>query len=137
MHDLQLRQIHAQYANMMLEKTAPEATALEEAKKKYILDNMNVDVPDQFKERYADLILEHLDVISQHKHDIGRCKTMLHDISRNEPIYIKQFMIPNAHQDEGANHVKQWLKIGIVQPTKSKYSKCPKTEHSVWQTEWK
>ena len=124
MHGLQMRQLNAQYVNTVLEQTAPEATALGEAKKKYILDNMNIDVPEEYKERYAELILKHHDVISQHKHDLGRCKTMLHDISlkSNEPIYVKQFKIPDAHQEEVANHVKQWLKLGVVQPTRSKFN---------------
>ena len=85
---------------------------------------MNLDVPDEYRERYADLILKHHDVVSQHKHDLGKCKTMLHDIAlkSNEPIYVKQFKIPDAHQEEVANHVKEWLKMGVVQPTRSKYN---------------
>ena len=49
---------------------------------------------------------------------------MLHDISlkSNEPIYIKQFKIPDAHQDKVANHVKQWLNPRVVQPTRSKFN---------------
>ena len=49
---------------------------------------------------------------------------MLHGISlkSNEPIYVKQFKILDAHQDEEANHVKQWVELGVVQPTRSKYN---------------
>ena len=49
---------------------------------------------------------------------------MLHDISlkSNEPIELKQFKNPNAHQDEVASHVKQWLKQGVVQPTRNKFN---------------
>ena len=106
-----MRQLNGQYINIVLEQTAPEATALGEAKKKYILENMNIDVREEFKERYADLILKHHYMISQHKHKLDRCKTMFYDIilRSNEPIYIKQFKIQDAHQKEVANHVKQWL----------------------------
>ena len=49
---------------------------------------------------------------------------MLHDISlkSNEPINVKQLKISDADQDIVANHVKQWLKLGAVQPTRSKYN---------------
>jgi hypothetical protein len=69
---------------------APEGTALGEAKKVFIWENMNVTVPDEYKNRYAELILKHHDVVSQNKHDLGRCETMLHDIclKSNEPIYV-------------------------------------------------
>ena len=51
MHGRQMRQFTVQYVNTVLEQTAPVATALGEAKNKYILDNMNVDVPEEYKER--------------------------------------------------------------------------------------
>ena len=88
--DLQIRQLNPVYVNTVLEETAPAATALGEAKKRFILEKMNLDVPEEYRERYAELLLKHHDVISQHKHDLGRCKTMLHDIclKSNEPIYV-------------------------------------------------
>jgi hypothetical protein len=75
----------------------------------FILENMNVTVPDEHKDRYAELILKHHDVICRNKHDLGSCKTMLHHIclKNNEPIYMKHLKIPEAHQEEVANQVKE------------------------------
>jgi hypothetical protein len=70
---------------------------------------MNVTVPDEYKDRYPELILKHQDVIIRNKHDLGRGKTMLHDIclKSNELIYVKQFKIPEAYQEEVINQVKK------------------------------
>jgi hypothetical protein len=107
---LQVRQLNADYVNLVLEQTAPEATALGEAKKAFILENINVTVPDEYNDRYAELILKHHYVISRDKLNLGRCKTILHDICQKskEPIYVKQFKSPRAHQEEVANQVKEW-----------------------------
>ena len=35
-------------------------------------------------------------------------------------IYLNQS--PDAHQVEVANHVKQWLKLEVVQPTQSNFN---------------
>jgi hypothetical protein len=37
-------------------------------------------------------------------------------------IYVNQFKIPEAHQEEVAYHMKERLKLGVVQPTTSKYN---------------
>jgi hypothetical protein len=110
--------------NSVLKQTALESTVLRESKKAIILENMNETVPEEYKDRYAELYLKHNDVISQNKHGIGRCTMMLHDIclKSNEPIYIKQFKISEAHQQEVANHVKECLKLGAVQPALIKYN---------------
>ncbi len=39
-----------------------------------------------------------------------------------EPIYIKQFKIPDAHRKEVKRHVLEWLKLGVIQPDRSRYS---------------
>jgi hypothetical protein len=49
-------------------------------KKVIIMENMNVTASDEYKDRYAKLILKHHDVISQNKHDPSRCKAILNDI---------------------------------------------------------
>ena len=36
---------------------------------------------------------------------------------------MSQFMsIPDAHHDEVKKHVTEWLKMGVVQPARSKYN---------------
>jgi hypothetical protein len=113
---LQVRQLNAEYMNLELQQTVPEATPLGEAKKVFILEITSVTVPDDCNNRYAELFLKHHDGVSQCKHDLSRCKMMLHDIclKSNEPIYVKQFMIPNADQQEVAYYMKEWFKLRVV-----------------------
>ena len=59
------------------------------------------------------LPLKHHMADSQNKMDLGRTKTLLHDIKLRdlEPVYVKhkQFKIPDAHQQEVEQNVAQWL----------------------------
>jgi hypothetical protein len=48
----------------------------------------------------------------------------MHEISLKtaEPIYVKQFKIPGAHQKEVEQHILKLLKLGVMQPAKSRYT---------------
>jgi hypothetical protein len=48
----------------------------------------------------------------------------MHEIAlkTTEPIYVKQFKIPDAHRQEVEKHVLEWLKIGVIQPAHSRYN---------------
>ena len=87
---------------------------------------MNLDVPEPYKERFVKLLLKHHKAFSANKYHLGRATTLLHEIELKtpEPVYIKQFKIPDAHREEVEKHVAKWLKLGVVQPTRSKYN-CP------------
>ncbi len=62
--------------------------------------------------------------ISKHKYDLGQTETLMHDISlkSEEPVYAKQFKIQDAHREKVKKHVTDWLKLGVVQPTRSKFN---------------
>jgi len=49
---------------------------------------------------------------------------LLHDneLKSKEPIFVKQFRIPNAYQDKVEKHVQEWLKLGVVEPAWSKFN---------------
>ena len=40
----------------------------------------------------------------------------MHEIAlkTNEPIYVKQFKIPEAHGEDIEKHIAEWLKLGVV-----------------------
>ena len=40
----------------------------------------------------------------------------------DEPIFVKQFKIPDAHMKEVEKHVVKWLKLGVIEPARSKYN---------------
>ncbi len=48
----------------------------------------------------------------------------MHEIALKtaEPIYVKQFKIPDAHRKEVEKHVLEWLKLGVIQPAHSHYN---------------
>jgi hypothetical protein len=91
---------------------------------KFIKENANLNVPIEYKEQYMKLLIEHHDVFSDNKYDLGRATTLMHDIELTDttPIYVKQFKIPEAHQKEVETHVLEWLKLGVLQPARSKFN---------------
>ena len=97
---------------------------ISEEKKKYILDNAKLNVPEEFKQRYLDLLLKHHTVVSNNKYDLGKCTTSMMDIElkSQEPIYIKQFRIPEAQRQSVQDYVEELLKLGVVRPSKSKFN---------------
>jgi hypothetical protein len=94
-------------------------------KRAFIYENANVDnVPVEYQERYLNLMCKYHSVFSEEKNDIGRSDLIQHEIhlKSNEPIYVKQFKIPDTHREYLESQVKEWLKMGIVQPTRSRFN---------------
>ena len=58
------------------------------------------------------------------KNEIGFCNTFLHKLfmKTDEPVYVKQFKIPEAHHHYLQDQVKEWLRLGIIQPSRSRYN---------------
>ena len=56
-----------------------------------IQDRANLNVPDQFKEQYLQLLQKHQKVISPSKTDLGRCKTYKRRLylKDDQPLYHK------------------------------------------------
>jgi hypothetical protein len=52
------------------------------------------------------VLLANHNIISTDKFDLGKTNTLLHEISlkTKEPAYIKQFKIPDMHNQEGEKH---------------------------------
>ncbi len=69
------------------------------AKRPFILKTIHLNVPEQFSEQYLKIILKNHEAVSQDKFDLGRTDTLMHEIAlkTEEPIYAKQFKIPDAH----------------------------------------
>ena len=123
--DDELRQLNPDFISS-LARHQPTTTPLSPEKKKFILEKMNLDVPPEYRDRFVQLMLKHHEVFSATKYDLGRAKTLMHEIAlkTEEPVYIKQFKIPDAHREEVEKHVAEWLKLGVIQPTRSKFN-CP------------
>jgi hypothetical protein len=61
----------------------------------------NHEVPIEYRERYRTLLAKHRNIFSLSKSDLGFCDTVLHKLfmKMEEPVYVKQFKIPKAHQN--------------------------------------
>jgi len=103
--------------------TRPMRRATEEDKR-FLKNNEKILVPKTFAKRYESLLETCHEVFSRNKSDLGKSDLIVHDISlkTKEPVYVKQFKIPDAHMKEVENHVKEWLKLGVVEPCRSKYN---------------
>jgi transposase InsO family protein len=84
----------------------------------------NLKVPAQYKQKYLDILFKHQDAISINKFDLGRATNFTHKIylKDNNPVYRKQFKIPEAHQTFIEATLDEWLKLGVVKRTNSLYN---------------
>ncbi len=79
-----VRELNVNEMTVNIEQTAlPTPSKITEEKKKYILDNAKLNVPEEFRQRYIDLLLKHHEVVSSSKYDLGKCTTSMHDIKLN------------------------------------------------------
>jgi len=84
----------------------------------------NLEVPSEYKDKYRALLAKHKNVFSLSKSDLGFCDTVLHKLfmKTEEPVYVKQFKIPEAHQSYLQDQIREWLRLGIIQPSRSRYN---------------
>jgi hypothetical protein len=84
----------------------------------------NLQVPDEFKAQYLDLLFKYQEAISIDKYDLGLARNYKHKIHlKNEnPVYRKQFKIPEAHHNFIEQTLEEWLKLGVVRRSDSLYN---------------
>jgi len=97
---------------------------LPEDRRKILLNDININVPPHEKEAYVKLLLENHDVFSKDPGDLGSATNFEHSIMLKDfdPVYRKQFRIPEHHAEALQQQVKEWLKIGIIEPCHSRYN---------------
>ncbi len=83
-----------------------------------------LECPSTYMEDYRVLLAKHRHIFSMNKNEIGFCSTFLHKlfIKTDKPVYVKQFKIPEAHHQYLQDQVKEWLRLGIIQPSRSRYN---------------
>ena len=56
--------------------------------------------------------------------NLGKANHYEHSITlkNKDPLYIKQFKIPDVHRKMLEEQVREWLKLGIIQRSNSKYN---------------
>ena len=58
------------------------------------------------------------------KQDIGFSEEISHKIhmKSEQPVYIKQFRIPDIHEQEIMNHLNEWKKNNVIEECSSPYN---------------
>ncbi len=89
-----------------------------------IAKQCNLQVPEEFKERYLDILFKHQEAISLNKYDLGLVNNYKHWIHlKNENlVYRKQFKIPEAHHNFIKQTLEECLKLGVVRRSDSLYN---------------
>ena len=89
-----------------------------------VIEEQVKHLPPQIRKQYRDLVQLNHDVFSKDKFDLGRTDVMEHKVRlrTEEPIYQKQFRIPQAHREVLLEHLKRWLDLKVVKPCTSHYS---------------
>ncbi len=70
----------------------------------------------QILRKYVDILFKHLEAISIDKYNLGLAKNYKHKIhlKNEDPVYRKQFKIPEAHHQFMKQTLEEWLKLGVV-----------------------
>ncbi len=84
----------------------------------------HLNVPQEFKNKYINILYKHQQAISVNKYDLGLATNFKHKIhlKDNNPVYRKQFKIPEAHQNFIEQSLDEWLKLGVVKRANSLYN---------------
>jgi len=104
-------------------KDTPLPKPLDPKLKGKFLSKIKLGVPPSEKAEYEDLFARNHDVFSHNKEDLGMANNFEHiKLKNKEPIYKKQFRIPEAHQQALHSKIEEWQKIGIIEPCFSRYN---------------
>jgi len=89
-----------------------------------IATNSHLNVPNECKQKYIDILYKHQKAISVNKYDLGLATNFKHKIclKDNNLVYQKQFKIPEAHQNFIEQSLEEWLKLGVVKHSISLYN---------------
>ncbi|PCJ23617.1 MAG: hypothetical protein COA94_08140, partial [Rickettsiales bacterium] len=81
-------------------------------------------IPQQYRQRYTALLSKYSDIISESPHDLGHCAAVVHDIKlrSDEPVYTKQYTLPEQEMRFIKDNVKDWLRTGVIERSTSKFN---------------
>ncbi len=88
------------------------------------IDNAVKHLPDSTQKMLKTVLWRYAGALSKDKFDLGLSDILEHKIHLrdSEPVYHKQFPFSLAHLDEVRSNIDKWLKLGIVEPARSRYN---------------
>jgi Reverse transcriptase (RNA-dependent DNA polymerase)/RNase H-like domain found in reverse transcriptase len=92
--------------------------------RKEIEERCHLGAPEPYRSWYIDILVKHQAAISLDKYDLGLAKNFTHRIhlKDDQPIFRKQFNIPEAHTQFIEQSLDKWLKQGVVRQSNSNYN---------------
>jgi hypothetical protein len=86
--------------------------------------DLQLQVPSDQRAAYLQLFTNHHDVLGQASFDAKATTKILHGASLmdEEPVYVEQSKIPNAHHNAIKCQVASWLRQGLIQPAHNKFN---------------
>jgi len=117
-------EVSAVSMDKMLDIKRTRPPPIKDDSRKLFLKLLNLNVPENERGAYEKLLLDNYDVFSKNAEDLGTAPHFEHAIQLKDfdPVYRKQFRIPDEHAAALQNQVKEWLKIGIIEPCHSRYN---------------
>ena len=95
-------------------------------KLQYLKENFNcpMDHSPEVRAKYEQLILQNHDVFAKDKYDLGFSDKVSHKINMKtpQPVYVKQFRIPDAYEEVILAHVAEWQKQSVIEECSSRYN---------------
>ena len=115
-----------QHVNSVFEtiNTMASQKSLHSFTKEQIEQKANINVPPEYRAQYVELLYKHRTALSMSNRDLGRAKNFFHRIhlKNRNPVYRKQYKIPDAHSKFISDSIDDWLKLGIVRRSASMYN---------------
>ena len=104
--------------------TKQKATAEKQAYLEEIIRGQTENLDKDTRESYVNLVLQNHDVFSADKFDLGLTTMAEHTITLRdeEPVYVKQYRLAERDRSVLISHLRNWLKLGVVSPCRSKYN---------------
>jgi hypothetical protein len=92
--------------------------------RKEIEDKCHLGAPELYRSQYIDTLFKHQAAISMDKFDLGLAEDFTHRIhlKDDQPIFGKQFNLPEAHTQFIEQTLDKWRKLGVVRRSNSPYN---------------